>query len=194
MRITHVRVKLAPRGDEKLLAFASITFDGCFVVRDIKVIQGAGGQFVAMPSRKVADRCTHCGAKNQLQAVFCNRCGGRLAQGRAAHDARGGAKFHADIAHPINARCRQEIQEAILKEYHGELARSRQPGYVPAELDELEEEAAGPGAREAPASRKTTVGEPPQPNSDGTGPGPAKKDPRAGPPDKPDPGAFGILG
>ena len=77
MRITDVKVKLA-HGDEKLLAFASVTFDNCFVVRDIKVIQGATGLFVAMPSRKITDRCSSCGAKNLLQSRFCGHCGTRL--------------------------------------------------------------------------------------------------------------------
>ena len=46
MRVTDVKIKLA-QGDDKLLAFASVTFDDCFVVRDIKVIRGTKGVFVA---------------------------------------------------------------------------------------------------------------------------------------------------
>lgn len=53
MDITEVRVY--PVGDEKLKAFVSITLDNCFVVRDLKVIRGSGGLFVAMPSRKMKD-------------------------------------------------------------------------------------------------------------------------------------------
>ena len=41
--------------DEKLKAFATITIDGCFVVRGLKVILGNSGLFVAMPSRKKSD-------------------------------------------------------------------------------------------------------------------------------------------
>ena len=53
MEITEVRV--VPRNEEKLKAYVTITFDNCFVVRNLKVIQGQSGLFVAMPSRKMAD-------------------------------------------------------------------------------------------------------------------------------------------
>ncbi|MCK4352581.1 septation regulator SpoVG [candidate division WOR-3 bacterium] len=53
MEVTGVRITL--RDDPKLKAFASITFDDCFVVRDLKVIDGTNGLFVAMPSRKLGD-------------------------------------------------------------------------------------------------------------------------------------------
>ncbi|MFN8549583.1 MAG: SpoVG family protein [Candidatus Eisenbacteria bacterium] len=50
MEITEIRVSL--REDDKLKAFVSITIDGCFVVRGLKVIRGGKGLFVAMPSRR----------------------------------------------------------------------------------------------------------------------------------------------
>jgi stage V sporulation protein G len=53
MEITEVRV--FPVNEEKLKAYATITFDRCFVVRDLKVIQGNNGLFVAMPSKKRKD-------------------------------------------------------------------------------------------------------------------------------------------
>ena len=53
MQITEVRVY--PRDEEKLKAFVTVTFDDSFVVRNLKVIQGQNGLFVAMPSRKMAD-------------------------------------------------------------------------------------------------------------------------------------------
>ena len=53
VRITEVRITL--RDEEKLKAFASITFDDCFVVRGLKVINGSQGYFVSMPSRKRKD-------------------------------------------------------------------------------------------------------------------------------------------
>ena len=52
MQITEVRIKLMDEPGERLKAFCSITFDNCFVVRDLKIIDGATGPFVAMPSRK----------------------------------------------------------------------------------------------------------------------------------------------
>jgi len=50
MEITEVKV--FPVAEEKLKAFVSITFDHCFVVSDIKIIQGGNGLFVSMPSKK----------------------------------------------------------------------------------------------------------------------------------------------
>ena len=53
MKITEIRISL--RDDNKLKAFASITIDNCFVIRGLKIIEGAKGVFVAMPSRKRPD-------------------------------------------------------------------------------------------------------------------------------------------
>jgi stage V sporulation protein G len=53
VEITEVRVTLM--NEEKLKAYASMTFDGCFVVRGLKVISGSEGYFVSMPSRRRRD-------------------------------------------------------------------------------------------------------------------------------------------
>ena len=50
MEITQVRV--FPVEDEKLKAFVSVIFDDCFVVSDIKIIEGHQGLFISMPSKK----------------------------------------------------------------------------------------------------------------------------------------------
>ncbi len=55
MNITDIRVRIVKKDDSKLKAVASVTFDDCFVVHDIKVIEGAEGYFIAMPSRKTND-------------------------------------------------------------------------------------------------------------------------------------------
>ena len=55
MKISDVRVRIVRKSDTKLKAVASVTFDDCFVVHDIKVIEGNEGYFIAMPSRKTAD-------------------------------------------------------------------------------------------------------------------------------------------
>ena len=56
MEITDIRIAL--RDEENLKAFVSITLDGCFVVKGLKVIRGNKGLFVAMPSRRRSDN-TH---------------------------------------------------------------------------------------------------------------------------------------
>lgn len=143
MTITEVRVKLVRNRDERLRAFCSMTFDHEFVIRDIKVIERANGYFVAMPSRKVGERCERCGGKNHLKARFCNGCGKSLRPKRPGRNPNTEIKLHADIAHPINAECRQRIQEAIIVAYQEELERSRQPGYRPMELNEPDDETSG---------------------------------------------------
>lgn len=140
MEITEVRIKLMEDNsgsNERLQAFCSITFDDMFVIRDLKIIEGAKGFFVAMPSRKLTDRCHHCGTKNHLRSRFCNQCGSRLDENRALRDADGRAKLHADIAHPINSGCREKIQGAVLASYADELERSKLPGYT-SRYDELD--------------------------------------------------------
>jgi stage V sporulation protein G len=127
--ITEVRIKLCEQNSERLMAFCSVTFDNAFVVRDLKIIEGTRGVFVAMPSRKLMDRCG-CGCKNHLRARFCNGCGGRLDESRAVRDTDGRAKLHADIAHPIHAGARELVQAAVIRTFHEEKERAKLPGYV----------------------------------------------------------------
>jgi len=131
VNITEVRVRLVNDRNERLKAFCCITLDGEFVVRDIKVIDGAKGLFVAMPSRKITDHCPKCRGKNPLRARYCNDCGAPLTGGKFAQAAGMGDKLHADVAHPINSECRARMQKAIIAAYEEELARSKQPGYRP---------------------------------------------------------------
>ena len=140
MKISEVRVKLVSNKDDRLKAFCSITMDGEFVVRDIKVIEGANGYFVAMPSRKMSDHCDKCGGKNHLRAKFCNNCGATLAETRAKKNVRGRMKLHIDIAHPINTACRRRIQEKVLATFKQEVEKSKQPDYKPIEMDEPDDD------------------------------------------------------
>src|SRR6266516_241360 len=113
MQLSEIRINLTGATAGRLKAFCSLTFDDTFVVRDVKLIEGPDGLFLAMPSRKLCDHCPRCGEKNHLRARFCNGCGCRLDENRSmrhstGNHAGGGArlKLHADIAHPINAGCR----------------------------------------------------------------------------------------
>jgi stage V sporulation protein G len=129
VEITEVRIKLMEDPHDRLQAFCSITFDGCFVIRDLKIIQGAKGSFVAMHSRKLTDRCPRCFTKNHLRALHCNQCGAKLDEERATKDADGRAKLYADIAHPINSDCRELIQTRVLDAYSEEVIRAQSPDY-----------------------------------------------------------------
>ena len=135
MKITEVRVKLVSNKDDRLKAFCSMTIDNEFVVRDIKVIEGTNGHFVAMPSRKMSDHCEKCGGKNHLRAKFCNNCGASLSENRVKKDFKGRMKLHADIAHPINSECRRRIQGRVVAAFEQEVEKSKHPGYRPPEMD-----------------------------------------------------------
>jgi len=153
VEITEVRVKLVDHSGERLRGFCTITFENAFVVRDVKIIEGPRGLFVAMPSRKVQDRCVHCRGKNHLRASYCNDCGKPLSSG----DRNGAAqsRLHTDVAHPINQRCRKLIEERVIHEYEAERGRSERPGYRPPNVDDddlyIDENGAGP--KPAPAPR-----------------------------------------
>jgi stage V sporulation protein G len=140
MEITEVRVKLVKNHTDRLKAYCSMTLDDEFVVRDIKIIEGPCGHFVAMPSRKMTDHCTKCGAKNHLKAHFCCSCGRALPDDLARKAPKGRLRQHADIAHPINSKCRQRVERAVLETFKEEVEKSKQPGYEPVELDEPDEE------------------------------------------------------
>src|SRR5688500_8109859 len=127
MRLTEVLINLCGGPSSRRKAFCSLTSDNAFVIRDVKLIDGnddTGGTklFLAMPSRKLCDHCRRCGEKNHLKARFCNGCGSRLDENRSLHqhsvhnggNGYGRIKLHADIAHPINAACRQEIERQVV--------------------------------------------------------------------------------
>jgi stage V sporulation protein G len=149
MRLSEVRVSLCANGNGngstgRLKAFCSLTFDNMFVLRDVKLIDGNDGLFLAMPSRKLCDHCPKCREKNHLRARFCNNCGNRLDGDRYLRYRPAGnpgsasstrVKLHADIAHPISADGRRQIEETVLRAYQQELERSRMPGYVAASMD-----------------------------------------------------------
>ena len=139
MHITEIRIKLTEDPRNKLRAYCSVTFHNEFVVRDLKIIEGAKGPFVAMPSRKLADRCPRCSTNNHLRAAFCNGCGVMLDPDRAPRDERGRARLHADLAHPINSTCRMELHGEIVNAFHREVERSQQEGYVPVSFEDLDQ-------------------------------------------------------
>jgi len=161
MKVTNVSVKLSPESGDRLKAFCTMTLDGEFVVRDLKIIEGTNGLFVAMPSRKLTDHCPKCRGKNHLRAKFCNDCGAKLPEKRVSdEDVQG--KLHADIAHPINSECRARLQDVILQAYREELRKAGRAKEADAVVAQPE-----PGAPEvAPAPE----GEPPPAGSSNAAP------------------------
>ena len=151
MEITEVRIKLIGNTEDRLRGFCSVTFDDCFVVRDLKIIEGNNGPFVAMPSRKLTSNCQRCRSKNHLRANYCNQCGVKLRNERIEYDSDGRAKLYADVAHPVNARCREMIQNRVVEELQKELERASQPGYASRYDDDYFDDDPGPLGSDEPA-------------------------------------------
>ena len=126
MEITEVRIVLKDSPDKKLKSYATVTFDNVFVVRDIKVIQGAAGLFIAMPSRKVKHACPKCSFKNELRSKYCNQCAAPLpveVNLQCAEEAPSSQAEHRDIAHPITQTFREQLQKKVLEIYAQEIAK-----------------------------------------------------------------------
>jgi len=127
MEISDVRVKLINDGNDRLKAVCTVTFDEQFVVRDVKVVDGTSGLFVAMPSRKVSVHCPKCSYKNAVRSRFCNDCGGKLPPSQPTEEENGRSRLHRDIAHPITTPFRELLQAGVLKAYESEVASPSQP-------------------------------------------------------------------
>ena len=154
MEITDIKVFLKEGQDKKLKAYATVTFDNCFVVRNIKVIEGNKGMFVAMPSRKVKDPCPKCHFRNNIRSKFCNQCGSSLPQSdpRPAtqpSDDAARQSDHKDIAHPITAECRDYIQKKVLEAF--DIERSKGPSSGPKPASATPATPATPAAPVAPS-------------------------------------------
>lgn len=122
MEITEVRIFLKEGQDKKLKAYATLTFDRAFVVRNAKIIEGTKGLFVAMPSRRLKESCPKCHFKNVVRSKFCNQCGASLPphveQKPAVYgENRERQSEHRDIAHPITSDFRDYIQKKVLAAY-----------------------------------------------------------------------------
>jgi stage V sporulation protein G len=126
MEITEVRVVLKDSPDKKLKAYATVTFDNAFVVRNIKVIEGTSGLFIAMPSRKIKQPCQKCGFKNEMRSKYCNQCGTQLPLVTRATNPETTEQAqleHKDIAHPITQSFREYLQKRVLEAYGQEKAK-----------------------------------------------------------------------
>lgn len=140
MQITEVRIKLLPRsnGAEKLRAFCTVTLDNEFVIRDLKIIEGARGAFIAMPSRKLMEKCSACGQKNAARSRFCNDCGASLRRSRPHRAMDGRERLYVDVAHPINAAARAKLHKRILEEFRSEEERAASGNYVYSDFNDEE--------------------------------------------------------
>ena len=182
MEITEVRIKLMESSEDRLRGFCSITFDDCFVVRDLKIIEGNNGPFVAMPSRKLTSNCPKCRTKNHLRASYCNNCGNKLSSNSVSHDSSGRAKLYADIAHPVNSSCREMIQNRVIDELNREVELSGQPGYKSRYDDDYDDVLLDDGLPELQQPKKPPAGKS-QRQDEGARQQPTPHDPKSQNPD-----------
>ncbi|MFA5156958.1 MAG: SpoVG family protein [Candidatus Omnitrophota bacterium] len=123
MEITEVKIFIKDSPDKKLRAYATVTFDNAFVVRNIKVIEGTSGLFIAMPSRKVKQPCPKCSFKNESRSKYCNQCGAQLplvARPVVIEPSLNAQLEHKDIAHPITQSFREYLQKRVLDAFEQE--------------------------------------------------------------------------
>lgn len=100
MEVTNVRIALK-KTEGTLRAYATVTFDDEFVVKDIKVTENENGLAMSMPRRKV-----------------------KLKEEVDENDPEVRAKLYKDIAHPINSQAREKIEKAIFAAYEEELKKA----------------------------------------------------------------------
>lgn len=120
MDITEIRIFPKEGQDKKLKAYATVTFDNVFVVRNIKVIQGSNALFIAMPSRKMKFACSQCRFKNEVGSKYCSQCG-KVLNSNDFEETGDAKSEHRDIAHPITKEFRNYIQSKILDEFKKEV-------------------------------------------------------------------------
>lgn len=165
MEITEVRIFLKDGSDKKLKAYATVTFDNAFVVRNIKVIEGQKGLFVAMPSRKLKESCPKCNFKNVVRSKYCNNCGASLPMQEHrpvnVEDPSQKESEHRDIAHPITLECREYLQKKVLEAYETErktggapAVKAAAPAQVPSASPRGERREAGSAREAAPAPKR----------------------------------------
>ena len=131
MEFSDIKVQLLAEPRDSLRAYVNLTIDECLVLRDIKVIEGSKGLFVAMPSQEITRSCERCRGTNPVRARFCSHCAQppsdyprQMLNGRRPRP-------YTDVVHPINRTGRELFESTILTAYQREREQSLAPGYVP---------------------------------------------------------------
>lgn len=124
MEITEVRISLRETEGKRLKAYATVTFDNSFAVRNIKIIEGNNGLFVAMPAKKMKQFCPRCGKKVDIGSKYCSHCGTQLPL-PTKDTTNDRQTMYQDLAHPINQQFRDYLQSKILDAYYKEKELSK---------------------------------------------------------------------
>jgi DNA-binding cell septation regulator SpoVG len=114
MKITEIAVLLTP-GQGALLATADLVIDSDFVVHNIRVIRISDRILISMPNRVTTARCL-CGEKYPVSSRYCCGCGQPAPRPAVLK------KVHSDVAHPLTAEARQQLDAAVLAAYQSVLS------------------------------------------------------------------------
>jgi len=124
MEVTEIRVFLAD--EERLKAYVTVTFNDCFVVRDLKVINGNGGLFVAMPSKKKKDGTykdiahpINSDFRNYLEKKILDKYNDEYKMIEAGFPIKKVADYENDVVNPIASN---PMQQAAYREHEAGLA------------------------------------------------------------------------
>lgn len=118
LEITEVQFRGASKSCSPVVAYCEIVLCNCFVIHDAKIIIGKRGRlFLAMPQRRVSDRCPECLGKNPLTSRFCGDCGSKLDRDDVAILSAERGTLYKDICHPINEVYRSLIEQEVLLRY-----------------------------------------------------------------------------
>jgi DNA-binding cell septation regulator SpoVG len=114
MQTTRVTVK-ALFNHGPLLGVVDVVLDDCLVVKDIRIVECAGRNIVAMPCRKAVVRCTNCSYKNTAGANFCSQCGRKM-EFQKIQD----SKLYVDVVHPVTSAFRTILTNDVMAAYEAE--------------------------------------------------------------------------
>jgi len=124
MQITSIKIFLRNSFNNKLKAFASVVFSDVFVVKNIKIIEGEQGLFVAMPSIENKGPCPKCNHKNIVHSKYCSDCGSELPFTSGKDDKR-------DLVYPVRQFFRKYLEVKILEAYKLETNKNAKDRAVP---------------------------------------------------------------
>lgn len=125
MTITDVRVSLDGTND-RVLVYCSFVIDGCFVVKNAKIVEGNHGRVVSMPNDPFRTKCPNCSKRVPVTDHFCGRCGVDQEDNRAPLDDRGYPRHYADVCHPTTAECRKIIEDALFAAYEKSVSQLKE--------------------------------------------------------------------
>lgn len=119
--LTHIRSGGHLHNYNGLVAYCSVHFDNCFIIREIRVINDIDGLKVAMPNRKLAIKFA-CGHKNHFDNKYCSCCGSAATEAQLNDNS---IRRHLDVCHPTTAACRRHLTVEVTVAIRAKIERDR---------------------------------------------------------------------